>query len=45
LNQEKNKNVPFTLPEAGTEDISEGPLIDLNGNPLDPKYIVRIEKI
>jgi len=32
-------------PEDGTEDLFEGAPIDLNGNALKPKYIVRIEEI
>ena len=35
----------FLDPEDGTEDLFEGASIDLNGNPLAPKYIVRIEEI
>lgn len=32
-------------PEDGTDGLPEGAPIDLQGNPLDPKYIVRIEEI
>lgn len=35
----------FLDPEDGTEDLFEGASIDLNGNHLEPKYIVRIEEI
>ena len=35
----------FLDPEDSTEDLFEGTAIDLNGNPLKPKYIVRIEEI
>ena len=35
----------FLDPEDGAEDLFEGAPIDLNGNPLKPKYIVRIEEI
>ena len=35
----------FLDPEDDSGDLFEGSSIDLNGNPLEPKYIVRIEEI
>ncbi len=35
----------FLDPEDDTENLFEGDSIDLNGNSLDPQYIVRIEEI
>lgn len=35
----------FLDPENGTKDLFEGASIDLNGKPLEPKYILRIEEI